>query len=474
MTVVRRPTPGTARQLDTWLPLGAVTVLGVAAAAALAGVGSGDHWLGLAGAGLAALALIILMAGGWIDPLAALVLSLPLPALYSTTAVRLAPAAPMTALVLVAWVLAWPGRRTLLRPTRVPVMATLLLLGAFLLAGVVSPHRTDAAREIANLAVLLGLLVAAADVAARRPDRIPALVRVIAAVAAVTGALAVLETVGVLPGEYPEPSGLNRAALGFGQPNGLAMFLAISLPFVVHARRTSESPAGRWATTLALAATIGGLIGTFSRGGWLSVLAGAAVLPLAGRWRGMLRIWATALVAGIAVDLATGGALREAVLGLLEDWSVAQRAALMLAGVRMFLESPILGVGPGGFPAELDRIGALVPRLWDLKPTPHNAYIQMAAEAGLAGLAAYVAFLAALFRRAVALARSPAPPRRRSLHAALLWAVAIIIAEGMVEWPLSHGHGQLVMLVAALVCALPLDEASGGGGEPPRPAEAGP
>jgi O-antigen ligase len=185
------------------------------------------------------------------------------------------------------------------------------------------------------------------------------------------------------------------------------------------------------------------------------VLLGAGVLALVGRRRFLARVWGVALLTLASADLASGGAVRDAVAGVLLDWSVAQRAALMLAGVRLFLENPLVGVGPGGFAEELERVGVLVPELWDLQPTPHNAYIQAAAETGLIGLAAFVVFLAVIFRRLLALARSPAPsPVEESLRVALLWSFAIALVEGMFEWPLSHGHGQVVMLVAAAGIAL--------------------
>lgn len=458
---------------DEWLPPAAIAVLGIGAVVALAGTAAGDPRLTLAGGGLAAVAVLLLMVGEAVDPLVALVLTLPLPALYATASVRLAPAAPMTALVIAAWVLGSPARTTALRLARLPVLPIAALLFAFVLAGLVSPHRVDAIREIANLGVLLLLLVVATDLVARVPGRAFDFARAVAAVGAVTGTLAVLEALRILPGQFPEPGGFNRAALGFGQPNGLGMFLALSLPYIVHVRTVAHGRLVRWAATLALAATVGGLIGTLSRGSWLSVLAGATVLPLAGGgWRFTLRVWGAALIAALVVDVASGGVIREAVAGLLRDWSVAQRAALMLAGVRMFLDHPLLGVGPGGFLAELERIGLLVPMLRDIKPTPHNAYIQMAAETGIVGLTAFVVFLIALFRRAVRLARSSLEPADRSLHLAVVWSLAIAVAEGMVEWPFSHGHGQLVMLTGAFACALPLKPS--GRSPESEPEEAGP
>lgn len=448
--------PPGSRLLDEWLPLAAVTSLGVGLAAAMAGAASGSLLLVGGGGGVAALGLLLLMAGEHLDPLVALALILPLPALYATGSLRLAPAAPMTALIISAWVLGLPIRTGDVRQARLPALPIFLLLSAFGLAGLASAYPGDAVREMVNLCVLLLLLFIATDLVARRPARAITLVRMLSLVAAVTGAFAVLETVGVLPGRFPEPAGYNRAALGFGQPNGLGMFLALSLPFVVYVRRVADGRAARWGASIALAATLGGLVGTFSRGSWLSVLVGAAILPLAGQWRFTLRIWGVALLIAVGVDFASGGLVREVVFGILEDWSIVQRAALMLAGLEMFLQNPLLGVGPGGFLPELERSGALIPQLWDLKPTPHNAYIQMAAEAGLVGLVAFLIFLGALFRQSVRLARAGGLRRERRLHEAVLWALAIALAEGMVEWPFSHGHGQLVMMTAALACGLPL------------------
>ena len=57
--------------------------------------------------------------------------------------------------------------------------------------------------------------------------------------------------------------------------------------------------------------------------------------------------------------------LRDTAERTLTDWVVEQRAALMAAGVLMFLAHPVLGVGPGGFAVELTSFGAQVPELWD-------------------------------------------------------------------------------------------------------------
>jgi O-antigen ligase len=209
--------------------------------------------------------------------------------------------------------------------------------------------------------------------------------------------------------------------------------------------------------TAALCTTVVGLVCTFSRGSWVSVLAGTGVLLFLGERRFVLRVIGAAFVAALVVDIGTGGAVQQRITGTFTDWAVTQRAALMLAGIQLFLEHPILGAGPGAFAVELDRLGALVPTLWDLQSTPHNAYIQVAAESGLVGLTIWIGLLAGLIRRGVrAVSHSTDVGAQTGLRRAALWTLAIFCVLGMFVWPLSHGHAQLAVIAAAIVCSAPL------------------
>ena len=64
---------------------------------------------------------------------------------------------------------------------------------------------------------------------------------------------------------------------------------------------------------------------------------------------------------GPVIDVGSGGLLTDTVIRTLDDWVIEQRAALMLAGVLMFLAHPLLGVGPGGYENELERFGISQP-----------------------------------------------------------------------------------------------------------------
>lgn len=474
------PRTGVLRRADAAVGVGAVAAAGCGLALALAGAGASSLALAAVGGAVGGAALVVLAAAGWVDGIALVLLSLPLPALYGTDTLRIAAAAPVTAAVVFAWILGQAGAGGASQARALPRRATAALVAALVVTTVFAQHPVVSVRELLNFGVLLAFFVLAADALARDRARVARLAPFIAAVAAVVGALGVLETVGLLPGEFPRHgTPFNRAALGFGQPNGLGLFLAVALPFAVHTWTTARSGAGRVLGALALAAVATGLFGTFSRGSWLSLVAGGAALALAGEWRFLARFGIGVVLAAIVLDVGSGGMIRDTAQRTLSDWVLEQRAALMLAGVLMFLQHPWVGVGPGGYAESLDRVGAQVFWLWDYLPTPHNAYVQMAAESGVIGLAAFVAFLIAILRvlvRGARRARADAGLTREeaSLRRALLWSFATACAAGFVVWPFAHGTGQLVLLVAAMGLALEsgADGLPGGGLRVPVRTEA--
>ncbi len=433
-----------------------VTLLGAGLLVALAGALAGNVPLAVAGAAPAGLALVLLVGAGWIDLPTVVVLSIPLPALYSSDSLRIAATAPLTALVLAGWILGVTIDRRRLRTAALPAGATLTLFASFLLAAVFARHPVTSLRELANFSLLLLLLVAVTDMFARDEAAWPRALRLLVAVAAACGALAVLESAGVLPGRFPRAgSSLYRAALGFGQPNSLGLFLAIVLPLALHPVGAARTAAARAGWILALTAVAAGLLATFSRGSWLAVLGGSAILFFAGDRRLALRVWAITLLVALVVDVGSGGILRDTAARTIGDWTVEQRFALMAAGILMFLTYPFTGVGPGGYADSLGEFGPLIPQLWDYLPTPHNAFVQMAAETGIVGLAAFLAFLTIamlrLLRSARAIgAQTPGPlAARAGLLRAGLWSIATLCATGMVAWPFSHGTGQAVVLMLA-------------------------
>lgn len=431
-------------------------ILAVGLPVTFAGLGADDPRLLVAGGALTAVGLGVLVTADWIDGLVLVALALPLPALYGVDETRLPAVAPLSAVVVAGGVL-WVGAsRRRFRSGTLPLHLALLLVGAVSLSAVFAGSTLPAVREVGNQCVLLGLFVVAAELLSGDLERIGRLARVLAGVAAVAGVFAALEAVGVLPARFPSRETVfNRATLGFGWPNELGMYMALSLPFAAYVLRTAKSGEG---TILGLAAVGGvvlGLICTFSRGSWVAAAVAPAVLLLAGERRYALRIWAVGATAALAFDLASGGALTDRIGATAGDWVVVQRLGLMLTGVLMFRANPVFGVGPGGFAENLDRFGPRIPWLWDYIGSSHNTFIEMAAETGIVGLAAFSVFVGTtfvvVFRAARRWRTDPGiDGDERFLRASVLWAFATFLVMSQFAWSMIHGVGQLVMLVAAM------------------------
>jgi O-antigen ligase len=84
-----------------------------------------------------------------------------------------------------------------------------------------------------------------------------------------------------------------------------------------------------------------------------------------------------------------------------EDSSFRQRQEMMASAREMFLDHPLLGVGAGNYQARFDeyagRLGTTLRSYENFGQAryPHNLYLEILAEMGLAGLAGFLAIIAA-------------------------------------------------------------------------------
>lgn len=122
-----------------------------------------------------------------------------------------------------------------------------------------------------------------------------------------------------------------------------------------------------------------------------------------------------------------------------EDYSTAERLAHWIAGVRMFLDHPILGVGIGNYPDAYPKYAITIFVL----PLghAHNYYINIAAETGSIGLVVYLLFLLAIF--------FAAGRAYRGIHNKYVQAKAQAIRQGPrpeIEAPLGTGNRLRLLL----------------------------
>lgn len=204
-----------------------------------------------------------------------------------------------------------------------------------------------------------------------------------------------------------ERNGLMRVTGSFGEPNPFAAFLIFSALAVAglawHCRR---EPVG-WMFGLSAAIGVGAAVLTQSRGGLLGLVAGLAVFAVAAvpmmprQWRlPMFRLGGlgAALAVLAVVQIAPWQIRLQDVTSA--NWAEREREAHWSAAWQLFLAHPWFGVGAGAFN---DRFRQYTTD-WHFRIPrghAHNAYLQMAATAGLAATMLYLGLLAITGRRLI-------------------------------------------------------------------------
>jgi len=180
----------------------------------------------------------------------------------------------------------------------------------------------------------------------------------------------------------------------YENPIDLAAFFMVAVPcltaFAVTRRRRL-----RWLIGGVVLAAIGCLGRTMAFGVWLGLGLAAAAMAVAGPpalRRGVL-LMATAAALSVGFFLHRTGMFREIVT--LSDVGTADRVVMWQAAVNMIKDRPVLGHGVNTFMANYLAYwvgGERQPRY------AHNCYLQVAAETGIVGLAAFLWLLWVLHR----------------------------------------------------------------------------
>jgi O-antigen ligase len=374
---------------------------------------------------------------------------------------------------------------------RVPfylVLSMLALVGLMLLSTRVALNVKDSLKEISKwLEVLVILLLGSQYLRTRRQVWT---VIILVCLAAVTQAFYAYSQAyfNLGPASFIR-SDVLRVYGTFGQPNPFAAYinlpLSITLALTLLGRGWPVRVlAGIASVALALAEYL-----SQSRGAEIALAAALVFIILAGMpvIRNMFRVlvipllaFLAALLAGFVPQSLFNPALK--FLGLTgislvepntADFSTAERLAHWIAGLHMYLDHPILGVGIGNYPDAYPpyHIGMFLDPLGHA----HNYYINVAAEMGTIGLIVYLFFLFAIFCAGIRILQrinkrywrakalpveaqppvQPPPGTRRKL--ALLCRPSSMVRYYRQPWPvelarmLANDRALAIGLIAALI-----------------------
>jgi len=381
-------------------------------------------------------------------------------------------------LVLAAWLMRMVARREIRwqwPPLSLPLLAFVGVLLLSTLEAVSLPH---SAKEVVKWLEVLALYLFIANEFDERWSK--ALIFVVLG----TGALAALHGIyqflfQVGPEDFVLFGRFMRASGTFEQPNPYGGYLGLTLPLAVGLVGAAIVPMGQrvkgwwlaWAAGCG-ALMLAALVMTWSRGAWLGFGAALAAMVLAVVARsGRAAVLGTVFALLAAYILLAGGLTRlppaigqrfgdfGPYLGLTDvrgvevtdaNFAVLERMAHWQSALDMWTDRPWLGVGIGNYEPVYGRYAL---PLWPLPlGHAHNYYLNIAAETGILGLAAY------LFLWGAALLSAWRVTRQTS---GWVWGVALGILGLLVHLSLHNLFDNLYvhamyLQVALLLALLPI------------------
>jgi O-antigen ligase len=177
----------------------------------------------------------------------------------------------------------------------------------------------------------------------------------------------------------------------FGNPNDLAMIFVLLLPLAVTLAMTGEG-FKRAAYFAAAGLLTAGIVVTFSRGGFLGLMAtGAVLLWKVGRGNRPMSVLAAILISIVFVAM-TPGSYGSRIISIFDPsqdttGSRAERRELLERATEVASNHLIFGVGMGNYHIYSHR-----------EKVAHNSYLEISAELGVAGLIAFLILIFAPFR----------------------------------------------------------------------------
>ena len=295
-------------------------------------------------------------------------------------------------------------------PNGVLIGATLVAyLTAIVLSGFVAGSRSDVLKEVLKWSEVF-VVIAGGVAFLKQRARLRAMVWTMIGVGTIEALLGYGQWV-LAAGDIGQSGSGIRVFGTFDQPNPYAAYLNLSLPIALAIAVLVRRASARWLAVGAAALLIGAQVLANSRGALLALaVVGVVVAAVAigiARGAALAALAGAVLVAVAWVAHVLPVGLQSRILRVLRvdgvslsgpvndaNFSSVERLAHWVAGIRMFVAHPVLGVGAGNYSVAYSRYQAPG---WNLAlGHAHDYYINAAAETGIVGLVAFLAFTAAI------------------------------------------------------------------------------
>ncbi len=223
----------------------------------------------------------------------------------------------------------------------------------------------------------------------------------------------------------------------FKNPNEAAYAMLILIPIAIALARLSN-PIVRAALWAAVAVYLLAIFLTFSRGGFVALFVVAGVMG----WKHKSIAIKAGMIAALLAGAVFIGMFWKRSSGdftnIKEDTSFRQRMATFEAGGLMFLNNPLLGVGPGDSMVAYPLYVPIAAHCGcQDQLVVHNSFIQALAELGVLGFSAFVLFIGFVMYQAWKMERGPLSPYATALSLAMVGFLMCSMSGGFVYtwWP---------------------------------------
>lgn len=183
-----------------------------------------------------------------------------------------------------------------------------------------------------------------------------------------------------------------RVSSTFGNPNFYAEYLVLLIPVAVALFITSRSALRKTLAGVAVALFIGNLMLTYTRGSWLAVGGGMALMSIvASTWS----IWVYLVSLGLSLVLTPGVAARLASIADIAEGTAGFRIRLWNIAMGIIQDHPLVGIGIGNFYEAFTGYVFKHPELsvgW-VTYGAHNSYLTIWAETGIFGIVSFIAII---------------------------------------------------------------------------------
>jgi O-antigen ligase len=244
----------------------------------------------------------------------------------------------------------------------------------------------------------------------------------------------------------------------FDSPNILAPYLLLALPFLLGISSVkASSPGEKTVLRILLVLGLASLVMTFSRNAWIAIVLSTALMIFLSTERRMKAALISALAIFICFAAFACVIKKDAVIShAYRQEPDRSRLITYRTALTMIRENPLSGVGLGNFrtafPLYFSR-GDISFFDGSAAWSAHDTLLQITAETGLPGGAAFIWFISALLCEIVR-GRKRGPPEGAIIQGAL-WGILAMLLFGIFDCTISHHKcGFAFFFIAACAAGL--------------------